>query len=180
MLKLFSIFIFLFLKGGNFTVVDTVSVIFSCGNFSRDIVGLETDEKQILLCEAVDHSFKLVNLDFFSILTGTIETKWFAWNLLLFILWSFVIPDLQNKILMFGWLVTDSPIEWMILLNKFLKSFSLESWYNEQIFLLHTEDRARMHKKDAQDISTQVLMVSFLTCSHKGNQNSACSMKPKT
>ena len=68
----------------------------------------------------------------------------------------------------------------MILLNKFLKSFSLESWYNEQIVLLHTEDRARMHKKDAQDISTQVLMVSFLTSSHKGNQNSACSMKPKT
>ena len=70
MLIFFSIFIFLFLKGGNFTVVGTVSVIFSCGNFSRDIVGLETDEKQILLYEAVDHSFKLVNLDFVSVLTG--------------------------------------------------------------------------------------------------------------
>ena len=51
-------------------VVCAVSVVFSFVNFSRDIVGLETDEKQIRLCEAVDHSFKLVNLDFVSILTG--------------------------------------------------------------------------------------------------------------
>ena len=42
---MFSTFVFLFLKGGNFTVVGTVPVIFSCGNFSRDIVGLETEEK---------------------------------------------------------------------------------------------------------------------------------------
>ena len=60
----------LFLRGGNFKVVGTVPVAFSFVNFSRDIVGLETDEKQIRLCEAVDHSFKLVNLDFVSILTG--------------------------------------------------------------------------------------------------------------
>ena len=51
-------------------MVCAVSVVFSFVNFSRDIVGLETDEKQIRLCEAVDHSFKLVNLDFISILTG--------------------------------------------------------------------------------------------------------------
>ena len=66
----FLIFVFLFLRGGNFKVVGTVPVAFSFVNFSRDIVGLETDEKQIRLCEAVDHSFKLVNLDFVSILTG--------------------------------------------------------------------------------------------------------------
>ena len=50
-------------------MVGTLSVIFSCGNFSRDIVGLEADEKQILLCKAVDHSFKYVNLEFVSIVT---------------------------------------------------------------------------------------------------------------
>ena len=66
----FLIFVFLFLRGGNFKVVRTVPVAFSFVNFSRDIVGLETDEKQIRLCEAVDHSFKLVKLDFVSILTG--------------------------------------------------------------------------------------------------------------
>ena len=66
----FLIFVFLFLRGDNFKVVGTVPVAFSFVNFSRDIVGLETDEKQIRLCEAVDHSFKLVNLDFVSILTG--------------------------------------------------------------------------------------------------------------
>ena len=52
--------------------------------------------------------------------------------------------------------------------DKSLKSFSPESGYNEQIDLLHTEDRARMHKKDAHDLSTQFLMTSFLTSSHKG------------
>ena len=51
-------------------MVGTVPVAFSFVNFSRDIVGLETDEKQIRLCEAVDHSFNLMNLDFVSILTG--------------------------------------------------------------------------------------------------------------
>ena len=51
-------------------MVGTLSVIFSYDSFSRDIVGLETDEKQILLCEAVDHSFKLVSLDYVFILTG--------------------------------------------------------------------------------------------------------------
>ena len=56
----------------------------------------------------------------------------------------------------------------MTLLNKSLKSFSPDSGYNEQIDLLHTEDSARMHKKDAQDLSTQFLMASFLTSSHKG------------
>ena len=66
----FLIFVFLFLRGGNFKVVGTVPVAFSFVNFSRDIVGLETDEKQIRLCEAVDHSFNLMNLDFVSILTG--------------------------------------------------------------------------------------------------------------
>ena len=40
-------------------------------NISRDTVGLVTDEKQTRFCEAVDHSFKLVNLDFVSILTGS-------------------------------------------------------------------------------------------------------------
>ena len=89
MLKPFTVFIFIFLKGGNFTVIVTVSVMFSCGNFSRDIVGLETDEKKILLCEAIGHSLKLVNLEFVSILTGfclslqsaptgIIGIKWFA------------------------------------------------------------------------------------------------------
>ena len=38
-------------------MVGTVSVIFNCGNVSRDIAGSETDEKQILLCEAVGHCF---------------------------------------------------------------------------------------------------------------------------
>ena len=66
----FLIFVFLFLRGGNFKVVGTVPVAFPFMNFSRDIFGLETDEKQIRLCEAVDHSFKLVKLDFVSILTG--------------------------------------------------------------------------------------------------------------
>ena len=70
MYSFFLIFVFLYLRGRNFNVVGTVSVAFSFVNFSRDIVGLETDEKQIRLCEAVDHSFKLVNLDFVSILTG--------------------------------------------------------------------------------------------------------------
>ena len=56
----------------------------------------------------------------------------------------------------------------MTLLNKSLKSFCPESGYNEQIGLLHTEDRARMHKKDAQDLSTQLIMASFLTSLHKG------------
>ena len=56
----------------------------------------------------------------------------------------------------------------MAQLNKSLNSFSPRSGYNEQIDLLHTEDRARMHKKDAQDLSTQFLMASFLTSSHKG------------
>ena len=59
----FSIFLFLFLRGGNFAVVGTVPVTFSFGNFSRDIVRLEADEKQIRLCETVDLSFKLGNLD---------------------------------------------------------------------------------------------------------------------
>ena len=66
----FLIFVFLFLRGGNFKVVGTVPVAFSFVNFSRDIVGLETEEIQIRLCEAVDHSFKLMNLEFVSILTG--------------------------------------------------------------------------------------------------------------
>ena len=65
-----KILVSLFLRGGNFKVVGTVPVAFSFVNFSRDIVGLETDEKQIRLCEAVDHSFNLMNLDFVSILTG--------------------------------------------------------------------------------------------------------------
>ena len=56
----------------------------------------------------------------------------------------------------------------MAQLNKSLNNFSPETGYNEQIDLLHTEDRARMHKKDAQDLSTQFLMASFLTSSHKG------------
>ena len=56
----------------------------------------------------------------------------------------------------------------MAQLNKSLNSFSPRSGYNEQIDILHTEDRARMHKKDAQDLSTQFLMASFLTSSHKG------------
>ena len=111
MLKLFTVFIFIFLKGGNFTVIVTVSVMFSCGNFSRDIVGLETDEKKILLCEAIGHSFKLVNLDFVSILTGLLNfavcTNRNNWHKmvclkflpLLFLLWSLLIPGLQNIIL---------------------------------------------------------------------------------
>ena len=56
----------------------------------------------------------------------------------------------------------------MTQLNKYLNSFSPESGYNEQIDLLHTVDRARMHKKDAHDLSTQFLMASFVTSSHKG------------
>ena len=120
-------------------------------------------KKQILLCEAIDHSLNLVNLDCVSTLTGfslrlqpaptrIIGTKWFAWNLLLLsLLWSFVIPDLQNDILMSGWLAIDSPLGWITLLNKSLKNLSPETGYNEQIDLLHTEDRARMHKTDAQD-----------------------------
>ena len=70
MYAFFLIFVFLFLRGGNFKVVGTVPVAFSFVNFSRDIVGLETEEIQIRLCEAVDHSFKLMNLEFVSILTG--------------------------------------------------------------------------------------------------------------
>ena len=46
MLKYFSIFIFLFSKGGSFTVVETVTVIFAYANFSRDIASLETEEKK--------------------------------------------------------------------------------------------------------------------------------------
>ena len=49
----FSIFIFLYLKGDSFTVVGVVSGIFTCRNCYREIATLETDEKQILLCEAV-------------------------------------------------------------------------------------------------------------------------------
>ena len=56
----------------------------------------------------------------------------------------------------------------MTQLNKYLNSFSPESGYNEQIDLLHTEDRARMHKKDVQDLFTQFLMASFFTSLHKG------------
>ena len=78
-------------------MVGTVSVIFSFGNFSRDIVGFETDEKQIRLCEAVDHCFKLVNLDFVCTVTvlclhlqpastRIIDTKWYDWNSLFFLL----------------------------------------------------------------------------------------------
>ena len=111
------------------------SLLYFFVNFSRNTVGLETDEKQIWFFEAVDHSFKLVNLDFVSILTGSCLR-------------------LQP--------------EWMTQLYKSLNRFSLESGYNEQIDLLHTEDRARMHKKDAQDLSTQFLMTSFLTSSYKG------------
>ena len=65
-----KIFVFLFLRGDNFKVVGTVPVAFSFVNFSRDIVCLETEEIQTRLCEAVDHSFKLMNLEFVSILTG--------------------------------------------------------------------------------------------------------------
>ena len=162
-------------------MVGTVAVIFSCGNFSRDNVGLETDEKQIFLCGAVDHSFKLVNLDFVSILagfclslqpklTGTIGTKCFVWNLLLLLLLCrLVIPDLQNNILMFGWLVIGSPLGRMTLLNKSLKGLSPESEYNGQVALLHTEDRAKMHKKDTRDLSTQFLMASFSQVHSKVN-----------
>ena len=89
MLKLFSVFIFIFLKGGSFTGIVTVSVMFFCSNFSRDIVDWGTDKKKILLCEAIGHSFKLVTLYFVSILTGfclslqsaptgIISIKWFA------------------------------------------------------------------------------------------------------
>ena len=49
MLKYFSFFIFLFLKGGSFTVVETVTVIFAYANFSRDIAGLETEKKNCFL-----------------------------------------------------------------------------------------------------------------------------------
>ena len=56
----------------------------------------------------------------------------------------------------------------MTQLNKYLNRFSPESGYNELIDLLHTEDRARMHKEDAQVLSTQFSMASFLTSSHKG------------
>ena len=42
----------------------------------------------------------------------------------------------------------------MTQLDKSLNSFSPESGCNEKIDLLHTEDRARIHKKDAQDLST--------------------------
>ena len=41
----------------------------------------------------------------------------------------------------------------MTQLNKSLNSFSSESGYNEQIDLLHTEDRAIMNEKDGQGIS---------------------------
>ena len=68
----------------------------------------------------------------------------------------------------------------MTQLDKSLNSFSPESGYYEKIDLLHTEDRARIHKKDAQDLSTQFLMISFLISSQKGRSNSVCSMKPKT
>ena len=78
-----------------------------------------------------------------------------------------MIPDLQNNILMFGWLVIDSPLGWITQLNKSLNSFSSESGYSEKIDLMHTDDKARMHKKDAQDLSPQFLLASFLTSSHK-------------
>ena len=56
----------------------------------------------------------------------------------------------------------------MTQLNKSLNSFSPESGYNEQIDLLHTEDRARMHKKDAQDLSTVFNGLLSHKSSHKG------------
>ena len=68
----------------------------------------------------------------------------------------------------------------MTQLNNSLNNFSPEPGYNDQIDLLHTEDRARIHKKDPQDLYTQFLMASVLTSSHKVDQNSACSVKPKT
>ena len=80
-----------------------------------------------------------MDLDFVSILTGfclrlqptstgITGTKWFPWNLLLlFLLWSLVIPNLQNNILMFGWPVVEFPLGWMAWLNKSLNSFSSES-----------------------------------------------------
>ena len=37
----------------------------------------------------------------------------------------------------------------MTLLNKTLKDFSPEPGYNKEIDLLHTEDRARFHEKEA-------------------------------
>ena len=76
-----------------------------------------------------------------------------------------------NNIIYYVWLTSDrlaASLGWMILLNKSLKSFSSGSGWNKQIDLLHTEDRARMHKKDAQNLSTQFLTASFLTSSHKG------------
>ena len=56
----------------------------------------------------------------------------------------------------------------MTLFNKYPKTFSTEPGYNEEIDLLHTEDRARMHKKDVQVSPTKFLMASFLTSLHKG------------
>ena len=70
MLKNFFNFYVSSFKGVNFTLVGTVSVLFYFGNFLRDIVSLETDEKQIWLFEAIDHSFKLLNLYCELILTG--------------------------------------------------------------------------------------------------------------
>ena len=81
---------------------------------------------------------------------------------------------------MFGWLVTDSPLGWMTQLNKSLNSFSPESGYSEKIDLIHTEDKARMHKKDAQDLSAQYLLASFSQVQTKVDQNSTGTMKPKT
>ena len=56
----------------------------------------------------------------------------------------------------------------MTQLNKSLNSFSPESGYSEKIDLIHTEDKAKIHKKDAQDLSAQFLLASFLTSLHKG------------
>ena len=81
---------------------------------------------------------------------------------------------------MFGWLVTDSPLGWMTQLNKSLNSFSPESGYSEKIDLIHTEDKARMHKKDAQDLSAQFLLASFSQYQTKVDHNSTGTMKPKT
>ena len=95
MLGIYAKFFFIFyvssVKGVNFTLVGTVSVLFSLGNFLTDIVTLETDEKKIRLFEAVDHSFKLLNLYCELILTGfclrlqpartgITGTKYFAWD----------------------------------------------------------------------------------------------------
>ena len=71
-----------------------------------------------------------------------------------------------------AWLTTDSfPPTWIAQLNKSPKRFFPESGCNEQINLLHTENRASMHRKNAQDFSTQFLRASFPTNSHKGKSN---------